>query len=467
MQKFHRTFAPIDPLSCEEVEEIHAKTLRLLSDTGISMRCADARESFRAVGATVNGEKVRFGPDLLQAALATVPREFQLVGRNGVNEVKVGGNECVCAPTYGATHVIGADGQRRSGTLADVQRLHRAFQAADEIQNAGSNVVEPSDVPPEFRHLHVLESLMTHTDKPFMAVSTSRDPAVSQLGIAQLRVQDSVDIARIALGSTFASAPCMVGVATCNTALTWEASALGVIRTLAAAGQAIMVAPFSIAGSNAPEDAESLLVQVNAEVLSGMVYAQLVRAGTPVLYGPYVTTRDPASGNSMAGTPEICLYLLAFGQLARYYCTPYRGGGLITGAKTCGYQAGVEGSAGLFASMLAGSHFLFHAGGWLENGLTFDSAKLLLDLEELRKMMRLQRGLNLQRTAPLFLPVFSDYASFESWRKSGEPASDAIAASLARARWQFDVKPATSLPAARVAEIREYVLKREHAQRRS
>lgn len=461
MRKFIRTFTPIDPLTPEELERIHAKTLKVLRDGGVLMRCAQARDTFRAAGAKVEGETVRLDANILESALASVPGEFRLVGRNGAHEVRLGGNECVCAPTYGATHVIGGDGNRRLGTLLDVQSLHRAFQAADELHNAGSNVVEPSDVRPEFRHLHVLESLMTHTDKPFMAVSTSRDMAVSQLGIAQLRAHDSVEIARIALGKEFESAACMVGVATCNTALTWEAASLGVIRTLASAGQAIMVAPFSIAGSNAPEDAESLLVQVNAEVLSGMVYAQLVRAGTPVLYGPYATTRDPASGNSMAGTPEICLYLLAFGQLARHYGAPYRGGGLITGAKTSDYQAGVEGSAGLFASMLAGSHFLFHTGGWLEAGLTFDPAKLLLDLEELRKMMRLQRGLSLQRTAAAFKPVFADYASYESWLASGKPASDTAAASLAQSVMHTSVKPVTTLPSARAAAIREYIAARE------
>lgn len=396
MWTLHRTFPAFDVLKPQDVERIRACTLDLLANDGIVIRCSDARASMEAAGAKSTDEIVRIGPELLATALASVPKRFRLAGRNVASVVEIGGSEVVSAPIYGATHIIDDEGVRRRATLSDVHRLHNVVQRADCLQNVGSNIVEPSDVPQETRHLHILRSLVTNTDKSFMAVTTSRDPSVAGLNLAHVRAEDSVEIARLAFGPGFDDTPCMIGVATCNSALTWEKPSLGVIRTLALAGQAIMIAPFSIAGSNTSMDPAALLVQVNAEVLAGIVYAQIVRPGTPVLYGPYATTLDRETNSSMAGTPEICLYLLAFGQLARRYGIPYRGGGLLTGSKSCDYQAGVEGSAGLYSSLLAGAHFLFHAAGWLEGGLTVDPVKLVLDLEELRKMVRLQQGLDVR-----------------------------------------------------------------------
>lgn len=463
MQKFIRSFMPIDPLTPEELEKIHTKTVDLLKSRGVQVRCEQARAAFHAAGAQVKGEQVFFGDDLLQQSLRSVPRTFKMMGRNPESEVVLGTNECMASPIYGATHILDPQGRRRLATLSDVHRLHRAVQKAPELQNVGSNIVEPADIPPALRHLHILESLMTNTDKVFMAMSTSRDTAVSRLGLAQVRAEDSIAMARIALGSEFNGSPCMVGVATCNTALTWEAPSLGVIRTLAQAGQAIMVAPFSIAGSNAPEDMFSLFVQVNAEVLAGIAYTQLVRPGTPVLYGPYATTRDHATGNSMAGTPEICMYLLAFGQLARYYQTPYRGGGLVTGAKSCDYQAGAEGSTVLLTSLMAGSHFLFHTGGWLEGGLTVSPSKLQLDLEELRKAMQLHRGIDWSGTVPFFKPKFANYNSFDGWSNSGRPCAESLSNVNASTLLDDVAEEDSTLADDRREALREYVLVRERA----
>ena len=183
--------------------------------------------------------------------------------------------------------------------------------------------------------------------------------------------------------------------------------------------------------------------------------------------------------HSMAGTPEICLYLLAFGQLARRYAIPYRGGGLLTGSKTCDYQAGVEGSAGLFSSFLGGSHFLFHAGGWLEGGLTVDPVKLALDLEELRKMMRLQQGLDLQhfdaanarlrRSGPAarhslesdaYRPAFADYAAYDRWLTAGQPTAHSEAARAARLSMEGGAD-ALPLPAGRLSLVDAFIRRRE------
>jgi trimethylamine--corrinoid protein Co-methyltransferase len=127
----------------------------------------------------------------------------------------------------------------------------------------------------------------------------------------------------------------------------------------------------------------SALAQQNAEALAGIALAQLVRPGTPVIYGGFTTNVDMRSGSPAFGTPEGAWALSAAAQLARRYHLPYRGSGTLNTAKIPDAQAAYESMWSLWPAVLSHTNFILHAVGWLDGGLTASFEKFVLDAEML------------------------------------------------------------------------------------
>ena len=92
---------------------------------------------------------------------------------------------------------------------------------------------------------------------------------------------------------------------------------LGALKVYARNNQATIITPFIVAGAMAPTTAVGVAAQSLAEGLAGMAFAQLVRPGTPVIYGNFVTAMSMKSGAPTFGTPEAAHMMNISGALAR------------------------------------------------------------------------------------------------------------------------------------------------------
>jgi trimethylamine--corrinoid protein Co-methyltransferase len=120
-----------------------------------------------------------------------------------------------------------------------------------------------------------------------------------------------------------------------------------------------------------------------AEMLAGLVLAQLVRPGAPVVSGAKVTNVDLKTGAPAFGSPEFCKSIQMGGQMARRYGIPYRASN-FNSSTAVDAQAAFESEASLWASLTGGANILFHAAGWLEGGLCSSFEKFALDVEMLQ-----------------------------------------------------------------------------------
>ena len=109
------------------------------------------------------------------------------------------------------------------------------------------------------------------------------------------------------------------------------------------------MSPVSVAGT---------LVQVLAEVLSGIAYSQLLNPGAPIIFGAFVASIDMNSGAPTFGTPEASKILYGAGQLARRLGVPFRSGGALCGSKLPDSQAAYESANTLQAGLLGGVNAL-------------------------------------------------------------------------------------------------------------
>jgi trimethylamine---corrinoid protein Co-methyltransferase len=440
-----RNIPDLEILHSEAVEIIEHNAETVLEEIGVNfVDNPGALALWRQAGADVQGERVRIPRGLARALCATAPGRFTQHARNPARSVEIGGRSLVLAPVYGPPFVRDLEGGRRYATIEDFRNFVKLGYQAKWLHHSGGTVCEPTDVAVNKRHLDMLLAHMTLSDKPYMGSVTE-----------PVRAEDSVRMSEILFGADFVRDHCvMTSLVNINSPLTFDSTMMGALEVYARAGQASIVSPFIVGGAMAPVTVLGTLTQVLAEVLAGVAYSQLVRAGSPVIFGAFVTSIDMNSGAPTFGTPEAAQITYGAGQLARRMGLPYRSGGAFCGAKLPDAQAAYESANSLNMALLAGVNFMLHACGWLEGGLVSSYEKFVLDADQLGTLHHLARGiatdanaqamdairevgpgghyLGCAHTQENFKTAFwrsdvLDYKPFETWADEGARDSSQIA----------------------------------------
>jgi len=342
---------------------------RLAQEVGVRFDHPRALELFADAGQTVDGEVVRFDPGFLRAQAATAPATFTLHARNPARDLTIGGDAMVFGAVNGPPFVR-LDGERRDGTMADLENLLRLAHMADVIDTPGRNMLEPGDVPLDIRHLRRSLASATLTDRVWSGEASSVEAA-----------EDCIAMARIVHRGA-ADGPVLFANVNVNSPLHYDVRMLEGLMAYAEAGQALIVTPFLLMGAMAPVTPPAALVQQTAEALAGIALAQLIRPGTPCVMGSFLSATDMQSGSPAFGGPESAFGLYASGQIARDLDLPWRsGGGTLTASQTVDFQAGYEGFNTLDAAFLAGANVCWQSAGWLEGGLVTCFEKFVADCE--------------------------------------------------------------------------------------
>jgi trimethylamine--corrinoid protein Co-methyltransferase len=298
----------------EAIELIHEESLRILEEVGCEFRDDEAIAMWKKAGARVEATRVRIDRGLLMDLVAKVPAEFTLNARNPERTVKVGGRNTIFVPMYGAPYVRDLDNQRRYGSLADLNNFHRLAFMQPALHSSSSIVCEPMEIPVPRRHLHIIHSALTYSDKPFMGIVTSKE-----------RAEDVMKMAGIVFGENYVKDnTVLVSITNCNSPLVWDATMLDAMKVYARHNQPLILAPFALCGASTSASAVGAVAQVNAEALAGVAFTQLVRPGSPQIYGQFMVTVDMKSGAPMGGTPEAAQMMFLMGALARKYRLPWR-----------------------------------------------------------------------------------------------------------------------------------------------
>ncbi len=382
-----RKIKPYDILDEEGLQLIEANADLILQEIGIEIRDDDeAIALWKDAGASVDGLRVRFPKGLCRSLInATAPRSFTQHARNPARSVEIGGNTTVFAPVYGPPFVRGLDGERRYGTIEDFRNLVRLSYMAPSLHHSGGTVCEPVDVPVHKRHLDMVYSHIRYSDKPFMGSVTH-----------PLRAEDSVSMAKLVFGEKFVDENCvLINLINVNSPMIYDGTMLGALKTYARAGQACITTPFILSGAMSPVSQAGTLTQVLAEVLVGAATIQLVRKGAPVVFGVFASSMSMQSGAPTFGTPEPSLVIYGAAQLARRLGIPFRSGGSLCASKLCDAQAAYESAQTLIPTLMAGTHFVLHAAGWLEGGLVSSFDKFIMDVDQCAMMQRFAAGFDL------------------------------------------------------------------------
>ena len=460
-----------------EIIEYNAETV--LEEIGVNFVDSPvALERWRSVGAIIEGERVRIPRGLARELCKTAPSKFVQHARNPERSVEIGGKSLVTAPVYGPPFVRDRDGDRRYATLADFQKFVKLGYMSKYLHHSGGTVCEPTDVPVNKRHLDMLLAHMVYSDKPFMGSVT--EPS---------RAKDSVDMCEILFGKDFVqNNTVMTSLININSPLTFDSIMMGALEVFASNNQASIISPFIVGGAMAPVSVVGTLTQVLAEVLAGIAYSQIIKAGAPVIFGTFVTSIDMNSGAPTFGTPEASQILYGAGQLARRMNLPFRSGGGLCGSKLPDAQAAYETANTLNAALLGGVNFMLHSCGWLEGGLVASFEKFIMDADHLGTLQKMGLGvsadengqamdairevgpsghyLGCDHTQRNFKSAFwrsnlFDYKPFETWYEEG--ARDTYSLAADRVAYQLASYQQPPLDPEILAALEKYVADKKAA----
>ena len=142
----------------EAVELIHDESLKILEEVGCEFRDDEAIAMWKAAGADVSDTRVRIDRALLMDLVSQIPSEFTLNARNPARTVQVGGRNSIFIPMYGAPYVRDLDGNRRYGSLEDLNNFHKLAYMAPALHSSSSIICEPMEIAVPKRHLHIIHS---------------------------------------------------------------------------------------------------------------------------------------------------------------------------------------------------------------------------------------------------------------------------------------------------------------------
>ncbi len=373
------------PLNQDQVQKIHNASLRILEKTGVQVDNPQALELFQSNGAQIDGKRVRLTASIIEDAIDRAPTEFLLAGRDPRHDLELGGKRVYVGTGGSALQVVDLiTGSVRNATLEDVGLMARIVDALNFI-HFYLIPIYPTDLPMEAVEVNKYYRALSNTTKHVQAGAYTLEGVREVVEMGE-HVSGSAEALRerplISFITSWVISP-----------LQFESSVTSLLLEVCRQRVPVVLSAAPIAGLTAPVTLAGMLAQSNAEQLAGLTLTQLANPGTPVLMGPIPATADMHSGKFLAGSVEFGLANAAISQLTQYYKIPNYNSAGLTESKLPDIQAGIEKTQSTILTALAGSNFIHHAAGMLEDMSTVAYEQFVIDNETLGMTMRALEGI--------------------------------------------------------------------------
>jgi len=351
-----------DDAACKRV---HEATLEILAETGIEVRYAPAVEIFAKAGAKVDGTRVRISPELVDAALASAPRDATIKPRGGdTAPLVLDAHHSYCGTGSDVLYVCDPDTrQRRRVRKADVEGMAALCEKLPHIDFVMSMGL-PEDVPQAIDDLAQVDAMVRGTRKPLLVAP--RDGHI----LGRLKEMTALAGETDSFGIYAMPVP----------PLMFDEDGASKVIACAALDIPLIWAPAPNAGTTAPASITSVIVVANAEVLAGLVLSQAVKPGAPFVWGVGVGAMNMRTMTEVYSSAGPIQGYQAQTDLARWYDLPSFSYAAHSDSKTLDEQWGVESAITTVTGLLSRATLL-HDVGYLEAGLQASYESILLGNE--------------------------------------------------------------------------------------
>jgi len=418
-------------LSETECSRIHEATLKVLAETGVWFKdCPEAHELFTGNGCTVDDGRVLFPPDVVARTLASVPDRnevrpfFPAIGYAQPLSVKQGDTHfgLIGNAYYIYDYDAGAVRDCVETDVADKLLVLDSLQnfeydccnlfTASERGIGKPAVASYEDVADCIRFLRQWVCARAVPDRKKLPLGTrnccSEETRLSVLGHAILEGTAATE--HLLDGGNF------FPWVNPQSPLQYKAGeAKAMIDAARNERGWNHVSPEVMMGGTGPVTMAGALVQHNAEVLAGLVLAQLARAGSPFIYGCVSAPMDLRNAEISHGNFETALFNAAVVRIADRYGLPTRISPGNTSDRKPGARALVETAVGIYMGAAAGGNII--TTGLLDSTLMISYEHLVMVDELINQIRSITGG----------IPTDDDSLALDAIGQCGHPGGDYLA----------------------------------------
>ena len=376
----------IQVLSNDECSQIHERSLKLLSQTGVRVRSVRARRLLAKAGAEVDNpaERVRLPRALVEESLRLAPRQFRLGGRRPDWDIDMNIGDCTLLADGGAVSVLDWEsGEIRPGTFDDWIAATKLIDTMDDI-GIYWNMVEGgfSDSGAEF--VAYYRNLLKNCSKHLQDSADTPEKARLLLEILDITFGGKD---RVRAQHPFSYILCPMSPLVVDSKYT--------DAYLETIGWDLPVAimPMPLMGATAPASMLSTLLLANSEFLAMLCLVQAAAPGTAALYAPNPQAIEPHTWKYTGGAVENSLFGAAITCMGRYYGLPVEAGTGGTDQYYPGAQAGYERALNWSLPALSWPDILVGP-GLLGGSTILCLEQMVMDVEIFRRCTRLNEGVH-------------------------------------------------------------------------
>jgi trimethylamine--corrinoid protein Co-methyltransferase len=271
------------------------------------MQDPQGRQILLEAGAWESNDRIKIPERLVDKAIDNAPSRIPMYDRLGDLTMSLELEKVFFGSGSDTTFTLDVNtGERRRSTAQDVENLARIGDALENIDFIMS-MANPSDVPPDDVYIHAFIGMIRGSTKP--NVYTAKDR------------KDMEDIYRIAVAvaggeEALREKPFLLQYAEPISPLLIPEESLQKIVFCAEKGIPSGYIPSPNTGGGGPITLAGAIVLGNVETLLGLIIAQLIRPGTPYIYGMNTAAMDMKSAIVSYGAPEWSLGMAAWTDMA-------------------------------------------------------------------------------------------------------------------------------------------------------
>jgi len=387
---------------------------------------------------------------LIDRALATSPRAFQLYDTAGNQTHDLSGENVYFTPGSAALNVLDLDsGRMRRPATADYVEYAKLVSRLENVA-AQSTAFIPADVHERISDSYRLYLSLLHCEKPVVTGCFT---------VESFAVMREMQVAVRGSAEALAEKPLCV-FSCCPTApLKWSDVTSQNVVDCARAGIPVEFISMPLSGFMAPVTLVGSLVQHAAETLSGIVISQLARPGAPMLYGGSPAIFDVRRETTPMGAIETMMLDCAYSEVGKHLGLPTQAYIGLSDAKLLDAQAGLESGVGAVLAALSGINSV-SGPGMLDFESCISLEKLVLDDDVCGMALRLVRGIEPRDDFPA-LPLFQELLAEKhlliakhtrKWLRTEHYFPGAVIDRANRGRWQAEGGPTLGQRARREKE---------------
>lgn len=381
------TYSPLyEPLAPDTLVKIREEAFRALEKVGLLMELTEAYEPLSAYGCRIDAKQRKFfiPESVIEKALVSAPKEIRLYDRIGTLSAVLAGEKVHFDPGSAAINILDYDsGEKRTPALDDLRKFSQLVSNLDNFALQSTALV-PGDAPQEISDSVRLYIALKYCSKPIVTGTFRRESfrLMKEMLCAVRGGEEELRDKPLAVFDCCPSPP-----------LRWSELTAAAVMDCAQAGIPAEFVSMPLMGATAPVTFVGALVQHTAEDLSGVVLAQAVMEGAPVIYGGSPAVFDMRSGTTPMGAIETMMLDAAYAQMGKSFGLPTHAYMGLSDSRNVDYQGGLESGMGALLAAAAGINIVSGAGM-----LDFESCqsmeKLVLDNEICGMALHFRKGIS-------------------------------------------------------------------------